>query len=197
MDSINRFLEHPDEQTKQHIVSLFGTPEVLDIALSKENRLTELRLLYQRKLKECAKFVRYFEMRNEHNRTIYYLFFATNHPLGHVKMKEAFWKVDSSSGFRFSDATNPNQLVLFEVGETDRLAQEIHDHFEHQKVLVEEIKRYVEDQTPFLAKHMRKVLKLLEDDKKITVSSYKKGGKKRRKGTFPEDVMIEFVLTLF
>ncbi len=29
-------------------------------------------------------------------------------------MKEAMWKVDESGEFRFSDATDPNQMMLFD-----------------------------------------------------------------------------------
>jgi three-Cys-motif partner protein len=86
-DSINRFLEHPDDQTTQHIVELFGTDEVLRIAKATSNRMRRLRLLYQEQLRRYARFVRFFEMRNAQNRANYYLFFASNHPLGHVRMK--------------------------------------------------------------------------------------------------------------
>jgi three-Cys-motif partner protein len=113
-DSINRFVDHPSTKVKNQIVDLFGTTQVLQILNTGKNGLSQLRALYQAQLEQCAKYVRYFEMRNEDNRIIYYLFFATNNRLGHVKMKEAFWKVDSSAGFHFSDATNANQLVLFE-----------------------------------------------------------------------------------
>lgn len=196
-DSINRFLEHPDKQTTQHIVRLFGTPEVLDIARTQTDRVTKLRLLYQEQLEKVAKFVRFFEMRNVDNRPIYYLFFATNHPLGHKKMKEAFWKVDSSTGFCFSDATNPQQPVLFEIDESPKLAKDLYTHFVNQRISVEEIEIFVDDRTSFLPRHMRSALKLLEQDKKIKVDVYKRDGKKRKKNTFPKDVIVEFVATLF
>lgn len=197
LNSINRFLEHPDSQTRQHIVDLFGTPKALDIAQNSSNRIVDLRLLYQKQLQKCAEFVRYFEMKNEQNRSIYDLFFATNNPLGHIKMKEAFWKVDTSSGFKFSDATNPHQLVLFEMDETDKLAKELHNHFAPQKVSGEEIRKFTEDKTSFLNKHKTEALKLLEKDKKVNVDTCKKDGAKRRRSTFPDDAMIQFVYTLF
>lgn len=193
IDSINRFLEHPDKATKQHIVDLFGTPNALEIARNNINRIEALRLLYQEQLSKCANFVRYFEMRNLHNRPIYYLFFATNHRLGHLKMKEAFWKVDSSSGFRFSDATNPNQLVLFELDESLKLAKDIQQRFSHQKQLVKHIREFVEDETSFLSAHMRKALKHLEDVGGIHVETYKQDGKKRRKNTFPNETIVTFL----
>lgn len=121
-DSVNRFLDHPDPQITSHIVDLFGTTQVLKILNVDGNGIQQLRTLYQAQLEKCAKYVRYFEMRDEDNRVIYYLFFATNNRLGHIKMKEAFWSVDSSTGYHFSDATDPNQLVLFETDPSIDLA---------------------------------------------------------------------------
>ena len=72
-----------------------------------------LRNLYQRQLEKAAEFVRYFELRDKNSRIVYYLFFATNNALGHLKMKEAMWKVDPLGDFTFSDSTNPNQQILF------------------------------------------------------------------------------------
>lgn len=190
--SINRFLRHPDSQTTQHIVDLFGTDEVLGIAKATSNRMRQLRLLYQEQLRKDARFVRFFEMRNEQNRAVYYLFFASNHPLGHVRMKEAFWKVDTSSGFRFSDATNPDQPVLFEIDETPKLAQELKSTFAAKRRSVAEIQKYVENETAFVASHMRSALKQLEEAQQIQVEPVKVDGKKRHGKTFPEGVVVQF-----
>jgi three-Cys-motif partner protein len=192
LDPINRFLEHPDPQTKQHIVELFGTDEVLRIAQEPAGRIAKLRLLYQEQLKHCARFVRFFEMRNRDGRTIYDLFFAGNHPLGHVRMKEAFWKVDPTSGYYFSDATNPDQLVMFDSDAAPGLAIKLVKEFSRHKIPVEQIRVYVENETPFVATHMRSAMRLLEDEKKIVVNENKRDGKKRRKNSFADDVLVEF-----
>jgi three-Cys-motif partner protein len=191
-DAINRFLEHPDDQVRQHIIELFGTDEVLSVAQSSGDRVTGLRLLYQQQLQSYARYVRYFEMRDCDGKTIYYLFFASNHPLGHVRMKEAFWKIDPSSGFCFSDATDPNQLVLFENDETPRLADDLARAFAKRKVSVEQVKKYVENTTPFVATHMREALKLLEGEGRIKANEYKLDGSKRRKNTYPDNAQLEF-----
>jgi hypothetical protein len=192
VDSINRFLEHPDAQTRQHIINLFGTSAVLQIAQKTDDRVTALRLLYQQQLQKHARFVRYFEMCDKHGRTIYYLFFAGNHPLGHVKMKEAFWHMDSTSGFSFSDATNPDQMVLFDIDETPKLAKILQEKFAHQQVVVEQTRKFVEDESAFIASHMRAALRILEDEKKINVRSIKTDGKKRYANTYPDNALIEF-----
>ncbi len=192
VDSINRFLEHPDDMTRQHIIDLFGTPDALNIAQSSKNRVKALRLLYQEQLKKYAEFVRYFEMRDSNNRTIYYLFFATNNSLGHLKMKEAFWKVDSSSGLRFSDATNPNQMILLELDESEKLAKELQEYFSNQTVSIQQVKKYVENETSFLSRHMREALKRLEQDKEIVVNDLKSDGTKRRKNSYPDQAIVTF-----
>jgi len=192
VNSINRFLEHPDPLTQKHIVELFGTDEALNIAATSTNRMADLRMLYQQQLLSSAKYVRYFEMRNNSNLPIYYLFFAGNHPLGHKKVKEAFWRVDKSSGFCFSDATNPNQLVLFELDETPKLANNIQNSFRGERVTVRQIQNYVEEQTAFLAPHMKKALKQLEGEKQIQVEEFKIDSKKRHGKTFPEGVIVHF-----
>lgn len=193
VDPINRFIEHPNDQVVQHIIDVFGTSEVLDTARGSGDRVKALRMSYQRQLERVAKFVRYFEMRDAKDRAIYYLFFATNHSLGHVKMKEAFWKVDPEGGFQFSDATNPNQLVMFELDPSLTLAEMLRQTYVSQTVIVEQIQRFVEDQTPFIAKHMRSALKMLENKGEITVESLKRDGKKRRAGTFPKNVVVTFL----
>jgi len=192
VDPINRFIEHPNDQVVQHIVDVFGTSEVLDAARGPGDRVKALRMFYQRQMERVAKFVRYFEMRDAKDRAIYYLFFATNHPLGHVKMKEAFWKVDPHGHFQFSDATNPNQLVLFGLDPSLTLAQTLHQTYVSQTVIVEQIQRFVEDHTPFLAKHMRSALKMLENNGQIAIKPLKQDGKKRRAGTFPENAIVTF-----
>ena len=191
-DSINRFLDHPDAQIRQHIIELFGTAKALEIASGSEDRIPALRLLYQQQLTQCAKYVRYFEMRDVHNRTVYYLFFASNNSLGHLRMKEAFWKVDTSTGFLFSDATNPDQLVLFEYDETPTLAKELQARFVGQSLPVGQVQRFVVDETAFLPSHMKAALRLLENNNGIVVESLKQDGKKRRKNTFPDNVIVEF-----
>ena len=192
IDWVNRFVEHPDLHTQRHIVDLFGTPQVLDVIQS-DNRLLTLRQLYQEQLQKHAQFVRYFEMRDQRDRIIYYLFFATNHRLGHVKMKESFWKVDSSSGFKFSDKTDPKQMVLFDLDPSENLANDLLSHFSGQVVRSDVVIQFVEDETPYIAKHARGALRILEAKNWIEVEPFKANGQRRRKGTFPNGVVVKFL----
>jgi len=192
VDSINRFLEHPNQQITNHIIDLFGTEEVLEIINGEGNRVEELINLYQKQISKIAKYVRFFKMRDKNNRPIYCLFFATNNRLGHLKMKEAFWRVDHDSGYEFSDATNPDQMVLFEKDHSKDLADKITEKFGNREVSVKVIRIFVEDDTAYTSSQMKKSLTFLENNDLISVKEIKINGGKRRKGTFPDDVVINF-----
>lgn len=197
VDPINRFVEHPNPQIVNHVAELYGTDEYLQIIQNSSDRVLELRNLYQRQLKKVARFVRYFEMRDGNNKIQYYLFFASNHPLGHVKMKEAMWAVDSKGEFRFSDATNPFQQVLFEADETIALWPILYEQFSGQEILTERILEFVNNETAFLETHMKATLRkhLAESlplNQRISARETKADGKKWRSGTFPSGVFVTF-----
>ncbi len=193
VDSINRWLTHPEDGVRAHIVETFGTEEAIDIAFGTGDRATALKSLYQRQLKKVARFVRYFEMRDRDNRVVYYLFFATNNPLGHVKMKESMWKVDPLGEFSFSDATNPDQQVLFTEPPTAGLAKDLATHFGGKpQMQIATVEEYVQDETAYLRKHMGKALKLLETDSGLAVANVKLDKEKRRAGTYPNNALVTF-----
>lgn len=191
---INRFADHPSPDIRDHIKNLLGASDAeIDQVLNSSDRMLAFRQLYQDKLHQHAKFVRYFEMRDRNDKIIYYLFFAGNHPLGHVKMKEAFWKVDGQSGFAFSDGTDPNQLVMLNVFDpSPNLAALLKTHYTGTTQLSEKIISYVENETAYLATHARKALIYLEARNEISIYPNKSDGKKRIKGTFPDGVIITF-----
>jgi len=191
VDAINRFLEHPEDKVRQRIVETFGTEEAVQIAKGAGDRVVKLRELYQSRLQQVAKYVRYFEMRDRQNRTQYYLFFATNSPLGHVKMKDAMWKVDPDGEFKFSDATNPNQLVLFEADATPTLVEQLRKEFcTKGTVTGGTVRKFVEDKTAFLKKHMTAALKQEEEASKLGVEPLKTDGKRRRANTYPDEASL-------
>lgn len=165
-EEINRFIAHSDQG--ENFDAFFGTPnwrEGVDL-LDPRRRNRFLHDLYLRQLRgeAGAKYVRSFEMRNEKDVVDYYLFYATNNILGLQKMKEAMWKVDETGEFRFSDATDPNQLMLFE-GEPDfdTLRHQVFDRFRGHVVSVKDIEEFVLAETAFRETHYKlKVLRPLE-----------------------------------
>jgi three-Cys-motif partner protein len=188
VDSINRFIG--TEEAGEHIYELFGSKDSVDIIF--KNSIVDLRDHYQIILEQSAKYVRYFEMRNRQNKPVYYLFFATNNHYGHLKMKEAMWKVDPEGDFKFSDRTDPDQIVLLEKNNDDILCEELQSKFHSETVTVKTIEEYVFDKTAFIRKHMTAALKLAEVKEIIEVKEFKTDGKKRRKNTFPNNAVVIF-----
>jgi three-Cys-motif partner protein len=195
VDSINRWLEHPQETIKAHIVETFGTDESIKIAEGAGDRVTELKNLYHRQLNKAARFVRYFEMRDHDGRLVYYLFFASNNPLGHLKMKEAMWKVDPLGEYSFSDSTDPNQTLLFDLEPSmDPLATAMTKKFcSSSQLPVKRVETFVQDETAYLRKHMGEALQQLETNGKLKVAENKADGKKRRAKSFPNEALVTFV----
>ena len=170
-EEINRFLSQ--EQQPDNFDELFGCTDWRkgNEIKSPRERVKFLHDLYQRQLTQAAgaSFVRSFSMRNERNTMDYFLFFATNNELGLRKIKEAMWRVDESGTYTFSDATDPNQSLLFST-EPDRelLKRLIMSKFSGNETTPEEIERFVVHDTPFRETHYKKVLQALEASGSIT-----------------------------
>jgi three-Cys-motif partner protein len=193
VDAINRFLEHPNEKIVRNVVDAFGTEEAICIGQTMGDRIRNMRTLYQRQLCKAAKFVRYFEMRDLDDRTQYYLFFTTNHELGFLKMKEAMWKLDPDGEFSFSDATDPNQLVLIGLDATADVCSILQKTFGGKgRVTGGEVREFIEIKTPYLKRHITAALRAMEDTEGIKVETYKIDGGKRRKYTYPDDIYVTF-----
>ena len=193
VDSINRWLTHPDEGIRAHIAQTFGTDEPFAISTGAD-RIVALKDLYHCQLKKIARFVRRFELRDKDDRVVYCLFFASNDATGHYKMKEAMWKVDPLGDFRFSDATNPDQEILFLNTPLDILRSDLIQQFQPAgEIPIERVETFVFNETGFLRKHMGEVLENLESEGQVKVADLKTNGKRRLRNTYPNDALITFL----
>jgi three-Cys-motif partner protein len=189
-EAVNRWLEH--ENVRGHIEALYGLETI--VIPGGVDRLGYLRNLYRDRLAEIATYVGYFTMQDINDRPIYDLFFVSNKRKGYVKMKEAMWSVDDQHGFRFSDADHPSQVVLFKHNPAEQLADDInHGGAGRSSIDVADIRAYVEKNTIYLAKHMRAALRILEEEERINVRGKKADGSTRRKGTFPDGTLFDFL----
>ena len=149
--ALHRFISTPEfEEPSDRLYGCEDWREALEMAGNE--RETFLRTLYQRQLEDVvgAQYVRFFSMRNTKNRTIYDLFFATNHPSGIDAMKTAMWKVDQTGGYSFSDATNPDQETLFsEKPDWDQLIYLLAEEFKGTEQPWPNIEEFIRH-TPFL-----------------------------------------------
>ena len=192
--AIERFVTELPEQVNE----IIGNPSAADQISVASNRVVAARKLYLDSLRNVVRFVRFFQMRDENNQPIYDLFFASNNSLGHYKMKEAMWKVDSSGEYSFSDGVDPSQAMLFTPNPASQFAPKLWGHFQGKTVDMEEILVYARDETPFLDKHTRGALNLLESEnsvkgRQISVGEQKRDGMRRKKGTFPKGVSVSFL----
>lgn len=153
--------------------------------------------LYTEKLRSITgvRYVFSFEMQTQAGALNYFLVFASKHPLGLVKMKEAMKRIDQDGSYRFADA-NVSQPSLFRFDDPEQYARLMHRHFEGRTVSYEPVENQINDyalnQTPFL--NAKAMLAVLEKRKLISVISREA---KRRQGTFKEGVVkeIEFIRT--
>ena len=107
------------------------------------------------------------------------------------------WKVDSSGEYSFSDGVDPSQAILFTPNPASQFAPQLWEHYRGKTLYTEEILVYARDETPFLDKHTRGALNLLESNNgvnghRIYVEEWKRDGTMRRKGTFPKGVSVSF-----
>jgi three-Cys-motif partner protein len=141
--------------------------------------------LYKAKLKRLRN-VRYcfsFEMRTSAYALNYHLVFASQHPLGLEKMKEAMKKIDQDGDYCFSDA-RANQPALFRFDDPASYCDSMSDHFRGKRAIYPDLRDYALNETPFL--NPKSILKNLEDRNLIEVAS--RGP--RRKGTFNEEKLL-------
>jgi len=91
------------------------------------------------------------------------LFYATQSLKGVQKMKEAMWKVDPSGEFKFSNATDQNQMVMFGDPPFEILRVQILERFSTREVAVQEVEKFVLAETAFRETHYtRQVLATLK-----------------------------------
>jgi three-Cys-motif partner protein len=193
-EEINRFLSH--EGHPATFDALFGTDRWRGCLLQATPAMRErcIRDLYQAQLRAAGiRYVRAFKMRNRDNRTDYFLFFGTNNVTGLAKMKESMWRVDHGGQFEFSDATNPDQTLLFSAApDFGQLRRQLETGLSGQTLGVEQVEEFVVAETPFTASHYKRVLKDLETSSSpgLSVTSAKPG---RKRGTYPPGTRVRFL----
>jgi len=196
-EEINRFLSQ--EQMPQHFDGLFGCPAWAQARQlsAPGQRKSFLRDLYRKQLEgdAGATFVRSFEMLNRDNRTDYFLFFGTKSIDGLKKMKEAMWKVDEGGTFQFSDATDPNQSILFEAGpDAADLRKRVLEVFQGREVSIEKLEEFVITRTPYRETHLRKTI-LVPMEKAIPPGiEAVQAPPSRRRGQYPKGTVIRFLV---
>ena len=143
--------------------------------------------LYKAKLRaiDKVKYVFSFEMRTSAYGLNYYLVFASQHPLGLEKMKEAMRKIDQTGGYCFSDA-RVIQSTLFRFDEPQQHSTDLYNNFRGKQVGYDELRDFALNESPF--PNPKSMLRDLED--RNLIEEVKSKDPRRRKGTFNEGKLI-------
>lgn len=146
--------------------------------------------LYKTRLRSLPniRFVFAFEMQTTVRALNYFLVFASQHPLGLEKMKEAMKSIDQDGNYSFSDGS-VNQPSLFRFNDPATDSPRLMDHFQGQTVSYDVLKEFALNETAFV--NPKSMLKDLERSDRIKVISQ---DTKRRKGTFSQtdNLQIQF-----
>ncbi len=187
-DGIGRiFAAEVNNNREQQLTELFGD-ESWQQALTAGRDLKRLSVqildLYKQRLRGLpdVRFVWSFAMRGKKDALNYHLVFATKHPLGMEKMKEAMKVIDRSGSYSFSDA-HAEQHVLFRDDDPETYAAALFREFDGSTITMEEARVFALNETPFL--NAKAMLAVLEKQQRVQVQT--KGVEVRRAGSFPED----------
>lgn len=140
-----------------------------------------------------AKYVLRFRVKHG-DRHIYTLFFATKHPLGCDKMKQAMWKAAPDGSFRYEPsaaAVAQQQLQFFSLDQQSMM-KAIVDVFAVGAIRIEDVKKWSQgDQTLHHSGQFKGALRQLEKAGRLRILE---APPKRRRGDFPDGTRFE-VLT--
>jgi hypothetical protein len=121
-----------------------------------------------------------FEMSKKAPTLEYYLVFASQHPRGLEKMKEAMKSVDQTGAYQFSGA-HVHSPRLFRFDHDEDFAPMLYRQFAGQTVSYAAVRDFTLNETPFLTP--KRMLKILEQQGCLEVAS---NNPKRKRGTFNE-----------
>lgn len=190
-ESVNRFVTA--NNVKSHMDELYGCEEWQDVenCTTPDQRRHFLHELYAKQLKDAGfRYVRSFEMRDRGNRTEYFLIFGTHHLEGLKAMKDAMWAVDPTGQYQFSDATDPNQLTLFQPEPAyEQLESMIRAQFRGKEVAIGVIEEFVVAETAFKDTHYKRILKRLEQSEELTVVR----SPRKKRGTYPNGTVVRLL----
>jgi len=178
-------------QNQAHLDVLFGDScwrTELNPKLPMQKLSAQVLALYKKRLKTVAKYVFAFAMNSREGQLNYHLVFASQHPLGLEKMKEAMKAVDQSGNYSFSDDTVDQGLLLFDFNApavwAERMQRELADKWRPY----DDFRDYALNETPFV--NPKSMLVELENRGVLEVEAVAS----RRKGTFPEDKIERILL---
>ena len=186
-DGISRiFAAESNNGREDQLTELFGG-ECWREKLTARNDMKKLSVqildLYKERLRTLpgVKFIWSFGMRGKNDTLNYDLVFATKHPRGLEKMKEAMRRIDKTGNYSFSDA-HVGQDSLFTVDNEYLYAEKMLNAFCGETITLEDSYIFALNETPFL--NSKAMLAKLQKNGCLIMESMP--GQTVRAGTFPE-----------
>jgi three-Cys-motif partner protein len=154
-DGIARLFKASDfAKNDAHLDMLFGS-DIWRSALNPDADMKELSrqilTLYKQRLRSIpgVRYVFAFAMHDANGKLSYHLVFASQHPLGLEKMKEAMESVDKSGLYTFSDATAGQAELPFDFKQSDVFARRMQAALGGKQRPYAEFNDYALNETPF------------------------------------------------
>ncbi len=167
-----------------HLDVLFGDSSwrtELDPKLPMQKLSAQVLALYKKRLKTAAKYVFAFAMNSREGQLNYHLVFASQHPLGLEKMKEAMKTVDQTGAYSFSDDTVGQELLRFDFDAPVVWAERMQRALGGKWRPYSDFRDYALNETPFI--NPKSMLRELEGRGVVEVEA----AEGRKKGAFPEE----------
>jgi hypothetical protein len=193
-DGIARLFKASDfAKNEAHLDALFGDGiwrSTLNPAAGMTELSRQILTLYKQRLRSIPR-VRYvfaFAMHDANGKLSYHLVFASQHPLGLEKMKEAMESVDKSGLYTFSDATAGQSELPFDFKQPAVFARRMQAALGGTPRPYGEFSDYALNETPF--KNPKKMLEYLKKQAKVEVEWH---GLPAKLG-FPEEKIKTIIL---
>jgi three-Cys-motif partner protein len=189
-DGISRIFLAGNNKRDAQLTALFGS-DCWRAALTELGDMKRLSVQILDLYKQClrmlpgVRFVWSFAMRGKTDAINYHLVFATKHPLGMEKMKEAMQAIDGTGFYTFSDA-HVEQLVLFRADNAEAYADVLFRAFAGKTISAHEAHEFALSETRFT--NAKAMLAVLEKQGRLQVETVR--NEPRRVGSFPEEKIL-------
>ncbi len=173
--------------------ALFGTDEFKKAPPTGPERARFLLKLYERQLRDVAKFeyVQAFAMKNQRGITGNYMIFASRHLDGLDLMKKAMWSVAPTGDYQFSDRLAGQDILIgMEKPDTTPLRHALVKEFGGKTEAMSAIERFVIKETPFHSGHIRRATLSPMQRDGLLETNYP------RKRAFPDTCRVTFAPAL-
>lgn len=191
-NSLQRWVDHPNEKIQNIYDEYFGGDEWRKCKgkylYEREQKLTSI---FRNKCKEFSKYAYPFRLNFPNKKqTYYYLFHLTNHWLGCSLMKDSFAKFNDGKCEYMGEKYQSNLFAPMEQKEKkENFKNKLTDFYKEKTVNCVNVFEKFIDETDLLLSEIKKILKELEKEGKISVKAF---DNRKRRGGFKNADLLSF-----